>query len=264
VPSLTRRIVGATSQRLERPELLAALYPGARQALREEIGVRAILACALRSDSSYVDVGANRGQILGEAVRVAPRGRHVAFEPIPTVAADLSRAFPGVDCRQLALGARPQAAQFCHFRNLEGWSGLKRNPEISDEQGDPEYITVTVSTLDAEIGNLTPQVVKIDVEGTELGVVEGAHALLSEAKPVVIFEHVAAAGALYGFSSGALWDRLAELDYEIFSVTGDGPFTRDAFAESAIVVNWLARPSTADRPSSRRALFHSRRTRFPA
>jgi FkbM family methyltransferase len=243
--SLRRRAVGAVSRRLQRPELLAAFYPGARQALRDEIGIKAVLASTLRSDATYVDVGANRGQVLREAVRVAPRGQHIAFEPIPSVAAELAREFPSVDCRQLALGARADTAQFCHFRNLDGWSGLRRSTEISDQQGDPEYITVTVSTLDAEIGERTPRVVKIDVEGAELEVMEGARALLSTVKPVLIFEHVPAAAALYGHPPGAVWDLLAELGYETFSVLGDGPFARQAFLDSGEVVNWLARPNAA-------------------
>jgi FkbM family methyltransferase len=238
-----RRTMGAVSRRLGRPELLAAFYAGARQALREEIAISAVLASALRSDAAYVDVGANRGQILREAVRAAPGGQHLAFEPIPKLAADLARAFPGVDCRQMALGASPEVARFCHFRKLDGWSGLRRSSEISDERGDPEYITVNVSTLDAEIGNLIPRVVKIDVEGAELAVIEGGRSLLSQARPVVIFEHVAAAAAPYGATSEALWDKLTELDYEIFSVTGGEPLSRGAFAESTNVVNWLARPS---------------------
>jgi FkbM family methyltransferase len=239
----TRRAVGAVSRRLGRPELLAAFYPGARQALHEEIGLRAILASALRRDATYVDVGANRGQTLRDAVRVAPEGRHVAFEPIPAVAAELSRMFPTVDCREMALGARPGDAQFCYFRDLDGWSGLRRSPRISDERGNPEYIKVTISTLDAEIADRIPRVIKIDVEGAELGVVEGARALLAEARPLVIFEHVAAASALYGTPPEALWELLTGLGYEIFAVTGDGPFTREAFVENTAVVNWLATPN---------------------
>jgi FkbM family methyltransferase len=240
-----RRTIGAISRRRGRPELLAAFYAGARQALREEIAIRAVLASALRSDATYVDIGANRGQILREAVRVAPRGQHIAFEPIPSLAADLAQAFPGVDCRQMALGTRSEVAQFCHFKRLDGWSGLRRSLEISDERGDPEYITVNVSTLDAEIGDVLPRVVKIDVEGAELAVIEGGRSLLSQVRPMVIFEHVAAAAALYGVTPEVLWDMLTELDYDIFSVTGDGPFTRRAFAENTRVVNWLARPSAA-------------------
>jgi FkbM family methyltransferase len=243
---LTRKAVAALSRRLERPELLATLYPGARQELHEQIAIRAILASTLASDSTYVDVGTNRGQMLGEAVRIAPRGRHLAFEPIPELAGELGRAFPGVECRPLALGARAGEAEFCHFRNLDGWSGLRRNPEIDDERGRPEYISVTVSTLDAELEALSPKVVKIDVEGAELEVLEGARAVLARARPIIIFEHVAAAASLYDTPPGAPWDLLAEAGYDVFSVTGDGPYTRAAFAESRSVINWLATPATSN------------------
>jgi FkbM family methyltransferase len=242
---LVSRLIGGVSRRLDRPELLAAVYPSARQALHEEIAISAVLASTLRSEGTYIDVGTNRGQVLSEAVRVAPNGRHVAFEPIPTLAAEVARSFPDVDCRQIALGAHAGTAEFCHFRNLDGWSGLRRSPEISDERGNPEYITVNVSTLDAEIGDLRPEVVKIDVEGAERDVLEGARLLLAEVRPVVIFEHVASAAALYGAPSAACWDLLHELGYRIFSVTGAGPFTAPPFAENTQIVNWLAIPDTA-------------------
>jgi FkbM family methyltransferase len=236
------RTVGAASRRLQRPELLAAVDARARQAQREEVGIGAVLASCLRGEGSYIDIGTNRGQVLRQAVRVAPRGRHIAFEPIPRLAAEVTRAFPEVDCRQKALGACAELAQFCHYTHMDGWSGLRRRPEIGDERGRPEYITVEVSTLDAELGSVLPSVVKIDVEGAELAVLEGGRSVLRKTKPVVIFEHVLEAAALYGAAPGDPWGLLTELGYEIFSVTGDGPFTRAAFVEATTVVNWLATP----------------------
>ena len=234
------------SQRLDRPELLAAFYPGARQAWREEITIAAILASALRGDSTYVDVGTNRGQVLREAARVAPRGHHIAFEPIPDLATELSASFPEVDVRRLALAAAVGSAEFCYFRKLDGWSGLRRSPEISDARGEPEQLTVQVSTLDVEARRACgPTCIKIDVEGAELDVLSGARTVLLEGRPLVVFEHVATAAALYGSSSEALWDLFCELDYEIFTATGAGPVDRAAFAASAGVVNWLARPGSA-------------------
>jgi FkbM family methyltransferase len=214
----------------------------ARVAQREAIGINAALATALRGGGTYVDVGTNRGQVLREAVRIAPDGRHVAFEPIPALAREVSEAFPSVDCRQKAVGPRAETAQFCYFRSLDGWSGLRRSPDISDAQGDPEYISVEVATLDAELAGLSPRLVKIDVEGAELGVLEGACSLLGGARPVLIVEHVANAAALYGTPPGALWDLLHELDYDVFSVTGEGPFARSGFLAGSDVVNWLAVP----------------------
>jgi FkbM family methyltransferase len=244
---LVTRAIASASRRLDRPELLAAVNPVARQAQLEEVGMRTALACTLRGDGTYVDVGTNRGQVLREAMRVAPRAKHVAFEPIPRLADELARAFPHLDCRRKALGARVEEAQFCYFRRLDGWSGLRRHPQISDRRGDPEHITVQVSTLDAEMGELTPSVVKIDVEGAELAVLEGARSVLSEARPLVIFEHVPDTAGLHGTPPGAPWDLLTDLSYEIFSATGDGPVTRTAFTQSTSVVNWLAAPRARSR-----------------
>jgi FkbM family methyltransferase len=241
---LVNRGIGAASRRLDKPELLAVFEPHARQAQREAVGISAVLAAALGGEAVYVDVGSNRGQVLREAVRVAPRGRHIAFEPIPALARAITREFPHVDCRRKALGERAATAEFCHFTRLDGWSGLRRNPEISDERGRPEFIEVEVATLDAELAGVTPEVIKIDVEGAELAVLAGGRAVLSDARPLLIFEHVPATAALYGDPPDAVWELLAQLRYEVFSATGDGPFTRSSFLQSADVVNWLARPGT--------------------
>jgi FkbM family methyltransferase len=239
---LLDRAVGAASRRLGRPELLAAVNAFARQSQQEEVGITAVLACSLHGSGVYVDVGTNRGQVLREAVRIAPRARHVAFEPIPVLAGEVERAFPGVDCRRKALGAKAESAEFCHFRQLDGWSGLRRRPEISDSRGDPQFITVEVSTLDAELADITPNVIKIDVEGAEVAVLEGARSVLERALPLVIFEHVYEATALYGAPRAAPWDLLSDLGYEVFSITGDGPFTRADFVAAGGIVNWLATP----------------------
>jgi FkbM family methyltransferase len=238
-----RRALGAASRRLDRPELLAAFYPAARQAEHEALAIAVVLAATLDEDSLYVDVGANRGQVLADAVRVAPRAGQIAFEPIPVLAAELQSRFPTVDCRAKAVGAAAEVTQFCHFTELDGWSGLRRNPEISDERGRPEYIDVEVSTLDIELAERTPTLIKIDVEGAELAVLQGARSLLARARPLLILEHVAAPARAYGTTSEALWDELTALDYTVFAATGAGPFTRAAFAAERVVVNWLATPA---------------------
>jgi FkbM family methyltransferase len=245
VAGFAQKAVGAASRRLGRPELLAALDASARQAEREAIGICAALASTLRAGCTYVDIGANRGQVLREAVRVAPAARHMAFEPIPALAEGLSKAFPGVDCRPLAIGASAGAAQFCYFTSMDGWSGLKRSPKVSDERGQPEYIDVTVSTIDVELSEVSPTVIKIDVEGAEIDVLEGGRTVLGGARPLLVVEHVAEAASLYGAPPGRMWDLLDELDYTIFSATGEGPFTRAAFLAAARVVNWLAVPHPA-------------------
>jgi len=243
--SFTRRSVGAFARRVGRPQLVGALYPRARRLEDEALATTAVLAAGLGGESTYVDVGSNRGQVLRDAVRIAPAARHVAFEPIPSLAAEIERELPAVDCRALALGASPGHARFCHFTKLDGWSGLQRNPDITDERGAPEYIDVEVSTLDAQLPDLGAAVVKIDVEGAELQVLEGGRGVLARAHPLLIFEHQPETAELYGASSAALWDLLSELGYAIFSITGEGPFARERFGSAAGYVNWLASPRAA-------------------
>jgi FkbM family methyltransferase len=240
--SLYKRAIWGVALRTRTTHLLGAFDAEARQALREDLAMRVALASLLKSDGTYVDVGTNRGQLLRDALRIAPRGHHMAFEPIPSLAAGVAREFPTVDCRQLAIGATQEVTEFCHFTKLDGWSGMRRQPNLSDAQGGPVFIDVKVSTLDAEIGDRTPSVIKIDVEGAERAVLEGGRAVLGRARPAVIFEHVADASAMYGDPPEAPWDVLTELGYRIFSLTGDGPITRSMFTRSPSV-NWLATPT---------------------
>lgn len=236
---MLNRVVGGISRRIGRPELLALVSAQARQAQHEAQGMSVVLASLLGPSSTYVDVGANRGQVLRDAVRVAPNGRHVAFEPIPELAAAVRRAFPDVECREFAIGARAESARFCHFTNLDGWSGLRRQPSISDERGRPTYIDVQVSTLDEQIPDLDPAVIKIDVEGAELAVLEGARGVIGRSRPRIILEHVEESSLLYDASSADVFDIVADLGYRVFTLDGDGPVARGRFVADAVTVNWL-------------------------
>ena len=196
--ALAKRALAGVSRRTGRPELLATFDATARRDLRDELAIRPILAASLGSASTFVDVGANVGQWTAEAVRCAPAGRHVAFEPVPPVVEELRRTFPDVDVRGVALADEAGTAEFCYFAGMPGWSGLRQRPEVAPEVGRPTWIQVPVSRLDDEIGDLAPAVIKIDVEGNELAVLRGGAATIARTRPVVVFEHQSVASQLYG------------------------------------------------------------------
>src|SRR6201999_3450082 len=62
-----------------------------------------IMRRVLRPESSCIDVGAYRGQILREMQRLAPRARHVAYEPVPENYEWLVAHFPDVTIHRCAL-----------------------------------------------------------------------------------------------------------------------------------------------------------------
>jgi len=55
----------------------------------------AIMQRALRPESNCIDVGSHGGVILDEMLRLAPNGSHLAFEPLPHLAAALRRKYEG-------------------------------------------------------------------------------------------------------------------------------------------------------------------------
>src|SRR5436309_1457110 len=68
------------------------------------------------------------GSVLREMVRLAPRGRHVAWEPLPELAARLAEDFPTVEVRAAALSDRGGEREFAHVVDEPGWSGFVARP----------------------------------------------------------------------------------------------------------------------------------------
>jgi FkbM family methyltransferase len=203
---------------------------------------RLVLASTLGHDSTFIDVGANQGKMLGEAMRVAPHGRHLAFEPLPRLASELRHVFPQVDVREIALSDREGDASFVHVVNANGYSGLRKRDYPRGVA--LEEITVRTARLDDELDGLTPALIKIDVEGGELQVLRGAAETLGQAKPVVWFEHGRGAADRYGTAPGEVWDVLGDAGLRVYDADARGPLSRDEFTESFAsnrLWNYLAR-----------------------
>src|SRR4029450_12115017 len=93
-----RRVIRA-ARRLRRRFLPAHV----RADIRDMELLVALMDEVLEADSDCLDVGAHAGSVLGELVRLAPEGRHVAWEPLPQFAERLRHAYPAVEVRAAAL-----------------------------------------------------------------------------------------------------------------------------------------------------------------
>ncbi|MEP7055348.1 MAG: FkbM family methyltransferase [Actinomycetota bacterium] len=227
--------------------LRAAASPAAvKQGRRDDEHLMMLLAWALAADSNCVDVGASAGVVLEEFVRLAPQGRHVAFEPIPDAHAALVARFPGVEVHCAALADEPGSASFHHVRSRPAYSGLRERDYPGEV--DVELITVDVHRLDDVLPEAyVPTLIKIDVEGGELGVLRGARRILGQHRPLLVFEHGKGAREHYGTSADDIFTLLVdELDMRLFDMDGGGPYDRLRFATESNGPrwNWLAAPAT--------------------
>jgi FkbM family methyltransferase len=216
--------------------------PGLRRDQRDHAALRLLFAVVLRPDAHVVDVGANHGAVLAELLRLTPHGRWLAFEPIPDLHGELVAAFPEVDVRAVALSDAAGEASFQHVVSADGYSGLRRRTYPG--KVDVREITVQTARLDDELPeDFAPDLIKIDVEGGELGVLRGAQRTLATHRPVVVFEHGQGAAEHYGTTSGAVWDVLDDAGLRVFDFAGVGPYTRAQFeaAFTEPIWNWIAR-----------------------
>jgi FkbM family methyltransferase len=223
------------------------VHPELGELSRESRRIDRILARRVGESSNCVDVGCHRGAVLSAFCRLAPRGRHVAFEAIPEKVRFLQRKFPDVDVRGTALADRSGTVTFYVDQASAGYSGLARQRQASYQE-----IEVPCARLD----DVVPRdrrfdFMKIDVEGAELAVLRGAKDFLARDRPTVLFECTPDGPPAFGYRPGELHDLFVEYGYAVYflrdALENGPPAGRAAFEEAHVfpfkAFNWLALPN---------------------
>lgn len=166
-----------------------------------------IIKKIVQKDSTCIDVGAHKGEILDLILEQAPDQKHFGFEPIPGLFNALKSKY-GEQCNILpyALSDSERSSTFQVVKNAPAYSGIKqreyavKNPEI-------EEIEVELKKLDKLIPKDTKiDLIKIDVEGAEFMVLKGAKTLINTHKPHIIFECGLGASDFYNTNAEELYD----------------------------------------------------------
>lgn len=214
--------------------LRATLHPLYRRQRFDNQNLRLLLETVLTEESNCIDVGAYRGRVLAEIVRVAPRGRHIAYEPLPHTHKYLVEHFPSVEVRLAAVSNEEGERSFTYVKNMPARSGFRERPYSGHQQ--IEKLTVRTETLDRNLpAGYVPALIKIDVEGAERQVIEGAIETISKYKPVVLFEHGKGGAAHYDAQPRHIYELLhGEAGLFIFDLDGNGPYTLDELEEAYV------------------------------
>src|SRR5262249_37946392 len=144
--------------------------------------LRMLLAFTLTENANCIDIGANRGSVLDEIVRIAPNGKHIAYEPVPFLYKHLKERFAGIEVRQAAFSNEVGERSFTLVKNSPGCSGFQARKFARTHH--TETLVVRTEALDESLpGGYVPSFIKIDVEGAERLVIEGAIKTISAYKP---------------------------------------------------------------------------------
>ena len=171
-----------------------------------------------------LDVGANIGEIsLAAAGRVAPGGRVYSFEPSAPLAAQLRRnaalnADLMIEVVPSALGATAGRATL--FDASEDFADGSRHGGVvslfQSHRNDVPTGETAVITLDEYVtgaGLARTDLIKIDVEGAELAVLQGASRTLERFRPPLIIEVQKTTSRAAGYAQRDLLDLLTPLGY---------------------------------------------------
>lgn len=176
---------------------------------------------ALRPGDCVLDIGANVGYYsLLAASLVGPGGSVHAFEPCVTVLARLQQNVAlnpqaAVTIHPLALADRVQSAPF--FIASDRHTGLSSLRDLGAKT--QRVADVPTAPLDDLREKLPPvRLVKLDVEGAELQVLQGARELLTRDQPDLLLELTDAFLRQLGGSAQQVCELLTRLGYSLYRI----------------------------------------------
>jgi FkbM family methyltransferase len=177
------------------------------------------LQATLRSDDVFLDIGANCGALTLVAASVIKTGQIYAFEAAPALQSRLAQN----------LTSNPELADRVHLVAIglgeargklfyQEDPGFRGNGSLFSDGALANALAVEIITLDEWIAvNAVPRVnvIKIDVEGMEYAVFQGAKALLERDHPLIYFESMPNNLIGKAHTIGEMYQYLSDLGYKI-------------------------------------------------
>jgi len=171
----------------------------------------------IKIDSLVWDIGANIGVFAFAAASIATQGHVLAVEPDVWLASIMRRSASlkqnanlNIDILPAAISDRSGVATFATAKRGRASSYLEDAGGRSQTGGIRDRTTVPTLTLDSLLTSQPPPgFLKIDVEGAELAVLQGALGVLRNARPVIYVE----VGADH---KTAIADILSDNDYKMY------------------------------------------------
>jgi len=169
----------------------------------------------LRGDDLFVDVGANVGSYTILAC-AATDARGVAFEPIPETYERLSEnmRLNQLGDRVIAVNKGVGAVQgYLEFTSSENCT----NHALAAGEQRSDSIRVEVTTLDIALAHESASLMKIDVEGFETEVLNGASEVLRNPALHSVIMELNGSGDRYGYDESKILDMMRVYGFATYS-----------------------------------------------
>jgi len=172
------------------------------------------------SPNHIIDIGANRGDWSRKALKVFPNAKVTSFEPQRSLSpyhADLA-ANPSVKIEYAGVGKVDGEATFT-IHDRDDSSSFSYSEEQAQEKG-YEQQEIRIHCLDTYLETASfgrPSIIKIDAEGLDLEVLEGAKRTLKETDVVLV--EAAVANPLYQNTVLKVMQIMDDFNFTLFDIT---------------------------------------------
>lgn len=169
-----------------------------------------------------IDIGASQGEFSEIMIRASNKVEHIFIDARVEAIAFLNKKFQNQNAKilHLCLSDKKEMVNFNIAIDNPGYSGMRQTKAATDISKS-KIISVQTCPLDEVPMNVEYKVsfIKIDVEGAELKVLNGAKNLILKNKPIIAFESTEYLNE-YGSTANDIFDFFDKINYEINSSIG--------------------------------------------
>jgi FkbM family methyltransferase len=205
----------------------------------------AFLKSIIQEHSTVLDIGANCGWYSLALARHCSGAQIHAFEPIPPTHDILMRniqhnGFGNITAHQLAFSNQDAILEFLYTPRCSGATSLMKTGQPCPEEQLEKFIC-PATTLDifCTIHGLAPDIIKCDVEGAELMVMQGGEKILAAHKPVILIELLRNWSRQFGYHPNDVVALLGKNGYRAYTLGMDGLSVCPGIDESTIQTNFV-------------------------
>ncbi len=191
---------------------------------------------------TVVDIGAHVGRHLEVFERlVTETGSLYGFEPLKKQFSYLTATFKAENIKlfNMALSNFNGETEFWECENYPEESGLKQRVVYNREDARLKSIKVQVKQLDDFMDCFTRlDYIKLDAEGAEVDILEGAARVISKFRPIISTEYGGPGYGAYGRQRRSLFDLCEKNNYSVTDIFGNPIFDLSEWEECCDSVYW--------------------------
>ncbi|MFQ3576366.1 MAG: FkbM family methyltransferase [Cytophagales bacterium] len=188
---------------------------------------------------SIFDIGANKGGWTANALEYFPNANYYLFEPQTFLIDEIKSRFsknPNVQFYPYGVGSQRGTMEFT-IHDRDDSSNFRMTKDEALARGFKQIQTqvVSVDEFVQEQNLIKPDILKIDAEGIDLMVIEGAKETLNSHSEVVMVE-VAVMNPLFENTALKVMNKMDSLGFKLFDITDlNRPFQRNVLWLSEFV-----------------------------